>query len=86
MQAYPQILGAACKATEVLKKMSNAGLVDVSDLSARVTAGAEMHIPKFVCMYIHTYIHAHTYQLMLQHYYVFVLPQPHVIKEFLLIS
>jgi len=42
LQAYPQILGAACKATEVLKKMSNAGLVDVSDLSARVTAGAEM--------------------------------------------
>ncbi|KAL0048837.1 hypothetical protein WJX82_000386 [Trebouxia sp. C0006] len=37
-KAYPQILGAACKATEVLKKTSIAGLVDVSDLSARVTA------------------------------------------------
>ncbi len=35
--------------------MSNAGLVDVSNLSARVTAGAHMHIPKFVCMYICTY-------------------------------
>ncbi len=55
MQAYPQILGAACKATEVLKKTSIAGLVDVSDLSARVTAGAQMHIPKFLCKYVHTY-------------------------------
>ena len=35
--------------------MSNAGLVDVSNLSARVTAGVQMHIPDSVCMHILTY-------------------------------
>jgi len=42
LQAYPQILGAACKATEVLKKTSIAGLVDVSDLAGLVTSMAVM--------------------------------------------
>ncbi|DBA82136.1 TPA: hypothetical protein ACH3X1_007125 [Trebouxia sp. C0004] len=78
--AYPPILKAACKAKDVLKKMNNAGLV--SNLSARVTAGVQMHIPKFVCMYIHAYMNTHTYQLILQHYSVLLLPQLPIIKAF----
>lgn len=39
MQAYPKIYAATCKGRAVLQRMSQTGLVDMSNLSARITAG-----------------------------------------------
>lgn len=42
VQAYPNIYRATCQATEVLHKMCKGGLVDMSNLSQRITAGNDV--------------------------------------------